>query len=86
MVATYTAKFVGKWAGDFDLAVFGRVNRQGIVYRLDNVDIGDSVLPIMTLFRSQLFVVNGCQSKLVNDVSGVPQGSVLGQLFFLLCI
>ena len=30
-------------------------------------------------------MVDGCQGKLVNVVSGVPQGSVLGLLLFLLC-
>ena len=34
--------------------------------------------------RSQHVTVDGCRSKLVNVVSGVPQGSVLGQLLFLL--
>ena len=34
--------------------------------------------------RSQQVMVDGCQSKLVNVVSGVLQGSVLGQLLFLL--
>ena len=35
--------------------------------------------------RSQHIMVDGCPSKLVNFVSGVPQGSVLGTLLFLLC-
>ena len=29
-------------------------------------------------------MVDGCQSKLVNVVSGLPQGSVFGLLLFLL--
>ena len=29
-------------------------------------------------------MVEGCRSKLVNIVSGAPQGSVLGKLLFLL--
>ena len=34
--------------------------------------------------RSQCVVVDGCRTKLVNVVSEVPQGSVLGPTLFLL--
>ena len=66
---------------------FDRLNHQGILYKLCSVGIGDSVLSILTPFlsdRSQHVMVDGCRSKLVNVVSGVPQGSVLDILLFLL--
>ena len=73
---------------DFSEA-FDIVNHQGILYRLCSVGIGGSVWSILTQFlsnRSQQVMVDGCLSKLVDVVSGVPQGSVLGQLLFLLYI
>ena len=45
------------------------------------------MLSILTQFpsnRSQNVMVDGCRSNLVNVVSGVPQGNVLGKLLFLL--
>ena len=71
---------------DFSVA-FDRVNHLGILYKLCSVGIGGSVLSILTQFlsnRSQQVMVDGCRSKLVNVVSGVPQGSVLCLLLFLL--
>ena len=68
-------------------AVFDRVNHQGILYKLCSVGIGCSVLSILTQFlsdRSQHVIFDGCRSKLVNVVSGVLRGSVLGPLLFLL--
>ena len=46
------------------------------------------MLSVLTQFssnRSQFVLVDGCRSKVVNVVSGVPQRSVLGLLLFLLC-
>ena len=68
-------------------AAFDRVNHLGILYKLCSVGIAGSVLSILTQFlsnRSQQVMVDGCRRKLVNVVSGVPQGSVLGPLLLLL--
>ena len=68
-------------------AAFDRVNHQGILYKLGSLGLGGSVLPILTKFlsnRSQHIMVDACRSKLVNVVSGGPQGSFFCQLLFLL--
>ena len=70
------------------IAAFDMVNHLGILYKLCTVGIGGSVLSILTQFlsnRSLHVMVDGCRSKLVNVVSGVPQVSVFGPLLFLLC-
>ena len=66
-------------------AAFDRVNHLGILYELCFASIGGSVLSLLTQFlsnQSQHIMVDGCQSKQINVVSGVPQGSVLGPLLF----
>ena len=68
-------------------AAFDRVTHQEILFKLCSVGVGGSVLSVLTQFlsnRSQFVVVDGCRSKLVNMVSGVPQGSVLYPKLFLL--
>ena len=68
-------------------AAYDYVNHQGILYELCFVGIGGCVLSLLTLFpsiKSQHVMVDCCQSKLVNVVSGVSQGNVLDQLLFLL--
>ena len=71
---------------DFN-AAFDRVNNRGILHKLGSVGIGGFVLPLMTQFlsnRSQYVLVDSCQNKLVNVVSGVPQGCIFCPLLFLL--
>ena len=68
-------------------AAFDRVDHQGILYKLCSVGIGRSVLSILTQFlsnRSKHIMVDTYQSKLVDVVSGVPHGSVSGDLLFIL--
>ena len=68
-------------------SVFDWVNHLGILYWLWSLGIGGSVLSILTQFlsnRSQHVMVEGYRNKLVDVVSGVPQGSVLGRSLFLL--
>ena len=71
-------------------AAFDRANHQGILYRLCSVGIEVlcylSVTKITKFLsnRSQQVMVDGCRSKLVEVVSGVPQGSAFGPLLFLL--
>ena len=58
-----------------DSADFDRVNHQGILFKFCSVGVEGSVLSVLTQFlsnRSQYVVVDGCRSKLVNVVSGVP--------------
>ena len=73
---------------DFSPA-FDRLKNLGILYKLCSVGTGGSILSILTQFlsnRSRQVMVDGCRGKLVNVVSGVPQGSVLCLLLFLLYI
>ena len=82
---------VGRRIGSYrlisGLSLICRFNHQGILYTLCSVGIGVSVFSILPQFlsnRSQHVMADGCTSKLANVVSGLPQGSVLDPLLFLL--
>ena len=66
-------------------AAFDRVNHAGIIFKLQEVGIGGTMLDILREYltnRSQTVVIDGQPSRRVEVVSGVPQGSVLGPLMF----
>ena len=70
-------------------AAFDRVNHGGLVFKLREAEVGGMILKVFQKVlssRTQRVKVDGVCSSSVDDVSVVPQGSVLGPLLFLLYI
>lgn len=71
---------------DFSSA-FDLVNHEALLYKLKSFGIGGNILNVFKDFlsnRMQRVSVDGCFSEYVDTLSGVPQGSVLGPLFFII--
>ena len=69
--------------------MFDKVDHEILLQKLKNIGISGAILSWITDFlsdRSQVVVVDGIFSYLAKVVSGVPQGTVLGPLLFLVYI
>ena len=68
---------------------FDRVWHEGLLYKLKSYGISGALLILIKSFltnRFQRVVLNGQTSNWKNILAGVPQGSILGPLFFLIFI
>ena len=73
---------------DFSKA-FDKVDHEGLLLKLEHLGIRGPLLEWTRSFlinRTQKVVVDGMESTPSNVLSGVPQGTVLGPLFFLVYI
>ena len=64
---------------------FDKVWHEGLIYKLEQNGISGNLLLLLTDFlknRKQRVVLNGQVSSWADILAGIPQGSILGPLFF----
>ena len=68
---------------------FDLINHTTLLAKLSSIGIRNNELNWFTDYlanRTQTVKINGCKSDPMNIKTGVPQGSVLGPLLFIICI
>ena len=74
----------------FDISkAFDRVWHSGLLYKIEQFGISGGLLLWIKSYlsgRKQKVIINGQESELIEINAGVPQGSILGPLFFLIFI
>ena len=70
---------------DFQKA-FDTVNHEVFLKKLEHYGVGKQLLLVIPFNRQQHVTINGINSETKHISRGVPQGSVLGLLFFFIYI
>ena len=69
--------------------MFDKVWHEGLLYKIESICISGKLLNLLRSFlndRYQRVVINGQHSDWAPILAGVPQGSILGPLLFLIYI
>ena len=74
----------------FDISkAFDRVWHKGLLYKIEQMGIRGDLLSWIENYlvgRKQKVIINGKESTIIEINAGVPQGSIIGPLFFLIFI